>query len=224
MYKRQGHYSKKLSAMAGLYEDEVRFSQAVEQAGDSVIYRVSDVRPVAFHGDLIFGTTFMKPGRIGNEFFMTRGHIHAKANRPETYYGESGEGLMLLESPEGATRVLEVLPRQMIYVPPFWIHRSVNIGSVPLVLSFCYPSDSGQDYSIIERSGGMASRIVADGLERGPKLVIPPARRLGDCTCLRDWRLPTMNAFSRIEQYTVVHVIANDAAAIDRASEIRSAQ
>ena len=52
----------------------------------------------------------------------------------------------------------------MIYVPPFWIHRSVNIGSVPLVLSFCYPSDSGQDYSIIERSGGMASRIVADGL------------------------------------------------------------
>ena len=33
-----------------------------------------------------------------------------------------------------------------------------------------------------------------------------------------------MNAFGRIEQYTVVHVIANDAAAIDRASEIRSAQ
>ena len=124
---------------------------------------VSDIRPDAVHGDLIFGTTFMEPGRIGKEFFMTRGHIHAKANRPETYYGESGEGLMLLESPEGATRVLEVLPRQMIYVPPFWIHRSVNIGSVPLVLSFCYPSDSGQDYSIIERSGGMASRIVADG-------------------------------------------------------------
>ena len=158
-----GHYCKKLSDMAGLYEDEAEFSQAIEQGRDAIIYKVSDVRPDAIHGDLIFGTTFMEPGRIGNEFFMTRGHIHAKANRPETYYGESGEGLMLLESPEGITRVLEVLPRQMIYVPPFWIHRSVNIGSVPLVLSFCYPSDSGQDYSIIERSGGMASRIVADG-------------------------------------------------------------
>lgn len=158
-----GHYSKKLSAMAGLYADEARFALAVEQGGDAIIYKVSDVRPAAVHGDLIFGTTFMEPGRIGNEFFMTRGHIHAKANRPETYYGESGQGLMLLESPEGATRVLEVLPRQMIYVPPFWIHRSVNIGVVPLVLSFCYPSDSGQDYSIIERSGGMASRIVVDG-------------------------------------------------------------
>ena len=33
-----------------------------------------------------------------------------------------------------------------------------------------------------------------------------------------------MNAFDRIEQYSVIHVIANDAAAIDRASEIRSAK
>ena len=87
-----GHYSKKLSAMAGLYEDEARFAQAVEQGGDAIIYKVSDVRPDAVHGDLIFGTTFMEPGRIGNEFFMTRGHIHAKANRHETYYGEAVQG------------------------------------------------------------------------------------------------------------------------------------
>ncbi|MFT7220208.1 MAG: glucose-6-phosphate isomerase [Candidatus Azotimanducaceae bacterium] len=158
-----GQYSKKLSDLAGLYEDEAAFSRAAEQSGGAIVYKVSEVRPDAGHGDLIFGTTFMEPGRIGEEFFMTRGHIHATANRPETYYGESGEGLMLLESPEGETLVLEVLPRQMIYVPPFWIHRSVNTGAAPLVMSFCYPSDSGQDYSIIERSGGMASRIVADG-------------------------------------------------------------
>ena len=37
-----GHYSNKLSAMAGLYEDEVRFSQAVEQGGDAIVYKVSD--------------------------------------------------------------------------------------------------------------------------------------------------------------------------------------
>ena len=33
-----------------------------------------------------------------------------------------------------------------------------------------------------------------------------------------------MNAFDPSEQYTVVHVIANVAAAIDRAAKIRSAQ
>lgn len=30
-------------------------------------------------------------------------------------------------------------------------------------MSFCYPADSGQDYSVIERSGGMKQRIVSDG-------------------------------------------------------------
>ena len=55
-----GHYSKKLSDMAGLYEDEVMFSQAVEKDGNAIVYRVSDVRPDAIHGDLIFGTTFME--------------------------------------------------------------------------------------------------------------------------------------------------------------------
>ncbi|OZA16465.1 MAG: hypothetical protein B7Y02_03180 [Rhodobacterales bacterium 17-64-5] len=44
-----------------------------------------------------------------------------------------------------------------------WIHRSVNTGAEPLVMSFCYPSDSGQDYEIIARSGGMATRIMANG-------------------------------------------------------------
>ena len=104
----------------------------------------------------------MEPGQIGPEFYMTRGHIHTTANRPEVYYGESGEGLMLMESPEGETRILEVTPRVAIYVPPMWIHRSVNNGDTPLVMSFFYPSDSGQDYEIIARSGGMATRIMAD--------------------------------------------------------------
>ena len=71
-----GHYTKKLSDLAGLYADEVAFSQAVMQDGDAIVYRVSDVRPDASNGDLIFGTTFMEPGRIGEEFFLTRGHIH----------------------------------------------------------------------------------------------------------------------------------------------------
>ncbi len=91
---------------------------------------------------------------------MTRGHIHAIANRPEIYYGESGSGLMLLESPAGETRIVEIAPRVVCYVPPYWIHRSVNVGSDDLVMTFAYPADSGQDYDIIARSGGMAQRIV----------------------------------------------------------------
>jgi glucose-6-phosphate isomerase len=156
-------YDKRLGELGGIYADSAAFADVVAREADRIVYYVHEVRPDAVRGDLIFGTTFMEPGKIGDEFFVTRGHIHAIGNRPETYYGESGEGLMLLESPEGETRILEIAPRVMVYVPPLWIHRSVNTGTTPLVMSFCYPNDSGQDYDIIARSGGMATRIVADG-------------------------------------------------------------
>jgi len=158
-----GRYEKKLKDLQGLYSDAVAFASAVKAGGDKVVYEVTDQRPVASQSDLIFGVTCMRPGKIGDEFYMTRGHIHARSNRPETYYGERGEGLMLLESPEGDVRILEVSPRQMCYVPPMWIHRSVNVGDTELVMSFCYPCDAGQNYEIIERSGGMRSRIVCQG-------------------------------------------------------------
>jgi len=159
-----GRYQKKISDLKGIYADHAAFFALRAQDPDRIVYDVCEVRPKAESGDLIFGTTHMLPGKIGTEFFVTRGHIHACANRPETYYGESGIGLMVLESPRGDVRIMEVTPKTIVYVPPMWIHRSVNIGNIPLVMSFCYPVDSGQDYDVIARSGGMAVRIVENGL------------------------------------------------------------
>lgn len=169
-------YEKRLNDLREVYLDSAAFDRALVETGNPVVYRVRDVRPASAQGDLIFGTTQMAPGRIGDEFYMTRGHIHAIANRPEVYYGEYGQGVMLLESPEGELRVLPISARTIVYVPPLWVHRSVNVGSTPLVMSFFYPSDSGQDYAVIGRSGGMAARIVADG--GGWKSVPNPTYRL----------------------------------------------
>jgi glucose-6-phosphate isomerase len=155
-----GRYEKRLSDLAGLYEDSVAFAAELSQ-GDRVVYEVTDYQPSANAGDMIFGVTRMSPGQIGREYFLTRGHIHARADRPEIYYGESGQGVMLLESPDGEVRALPIGPRDIVYVPPYWIHRSVNVGNDDLVMTFAYPADSGQDYAIIERSGGMRSRVVA---------------------------------------------------------------
>jgi glucose-6-phosphate isomerase len=159
---RSHRYEKRLSELAGLYADEAAFAAALA-AGDRVVYAVEDYRPSGARGDLCFGVTHMQPGRIGAEYYMTRGHIHAVANRPETYRGEAGRGVMLLESPDGQVVTLEITPGATVYVPPYWIHRSVNVGTGPLVMSFVYPADSGQDYGIIARSNGMKVRIVADG-------------------------------------------------------------
>jgi glucose-6-phosphate isomerase len=158
-----GRYIKTLADLSGLYGDAAAYAAAVAQSGDRIVYEVQDHRPSAASGDLIFGVTRMVPGRIGREYFLTRGHIHAKADRPEIYTGEAGCGLMLLESPGGEIRIVEIAPRTICYVPPYWIHRSVNTGDTELVMTFCYPADAGQDYGIIERAGGMRQRILDDG-------------------------------------------------------------
>jgi glucose-6-phosphate isomerase len=159
-----GRYVKTLADLDGLYRDAGAFEALRGRiGGDAVVYEVTDYKPSTDAGDMIVGVTRMAPGRVGDEFFMTRGHIHANPNRPEMYYGEAGHGLMLLESPQGEARIVEIEPRTLCYVPPYWIHRSVNVGSDDLVMTFAYPADSGQDYDIIARAGGMRVRIVEDG-------------------------------------------------------------
>lgn len=156
-------YIKTYRDLSGLYEDQAAFARLLAEKGNATAYEVTDYKPSANPGDMIIGVTRMEPGRVGREYYMTRGHIHARPNRPEMYYGEAGHGIMLLESPGGEIRTVEIQPRTMCYVPPFWIHRSVNVGADELVMTFAYPADSGQDYDVIAKAGGMKNRIVDDG-------------------------------------------------------------
>jgi glucose-6-phosphate isomerase len=174
-----GRYEKRLADLSGVYGDEAAFRAKLAESGNPLVYAVEDLKPSAAAGDMIFGVTRMAPGKIGDEYFVTRGHIHAVANRPEIYYGEAGSGLMLLESLEGEIEIVEISPRAVCYVPPYWIHRSVNVGRDDLVMTFAYPADSGQDYEIIARSGGMRQRIVDDG-RGGWRAVENPAYRPRD--------------------------------------------
>jgi glucose-6-phosphate isomerase len=177
MANASGHYKKTYDDLAGLYADSAAFAALLAQRAGQVAYEVTQYIPEnAGRGDMIFGLTRMEPGKVGDEYFLTRGHIHARANRPEVYYGQKGTGLMILESPEGDVRICEVGPQSICYVPPYWIHRSVNVGLGDFVMHFSYPADSGQDYGIIERSGGMRARIVDDGTG-GWKQVANPAWR-----------------------------------------------
>lgn len=156
-------YRKTLGDLQGLYEDVAAFDALAQREGlNTLVYEVTDFKPSAEAGDLIFGVTRMASGKVGREYYLTRGHIHGNANRPEVYYGEAGRGVMLLESLEGEIRAVEIAPRTICYVPPYWIHRSVNVGADDLVMTFAYPADSGQDYAIIEEAGGMRARVVDD--------------------------------------------------------------
>lgn len=169
-----GSYTKRLSDMAGVYGEPDAFEQLVAERGEQVAYVVEEFRRSEDGGDLIFGLSSLNPGRIGREFAVTRGHRHVLSDRTEIYYGISGSGVLLMEDPNGKIEALDLVAGSVAYVPPHWIHRSVNTGDMPLVSLFCYPADSGQDYAVIERHGGMAKLVVIDGeggwmLEQNPR-------------------------------------------------------
>jgi glucose-6-phosphate isomerase len=100
------------------------------------------------------GISIVHPGKVGKEFFMTKGHFHSVLETAELYYCLCGEGYMVMETPEGDTSVEELRPGKVLYVPPRWAHRSVNVGPKgDLVTFYVYPSHAGHDYGTIEKRG-----------------------------------------------------------------------
>lgn len=173
---RSGRYVKLVKDLAGVYRDAEAYAAWQEAEGENETYRVDEFRPSGETGDLIYGLSVLHPGVVGREYVVTRGHLHARADRAETYQCLAGHGLMLMEDLAGETTVIELEPGQVAYVPPFHLHRSVNVGDEDFVTLFTYPADSGQDYEIISRAHGMRHIAVAteDGgwtLEENPDYV-----------------------------------------------------
>lgn len=154
------HYEKAFSDMLGVYQDT---PADWSSEGQAISYEVFSTSATNLPGALTIGTSVLKPGLVGDEFALTRGHLHERADRAEMYFGLHGHGVMLLENLEGESHALEILPGHLVYVPGGWIHRSVNVGTDLLVTLFCYSADSGQNYEIVERSGGMKKLVVSDG-------------------------------------------------------------
>lgn len=153
--------ARRLSDLRGVFQDEHARAELAAQA-DPLVYEVFVAPAPESEGHLCHGVTVLHPGRVGDEYFMTKGHYHQKPGTAEVYYGLAGVGLMMLQTRWGLWRTVEVGPGTVVYVPPHWGHRSVNTGDAPLVLLFAYPGDAGHDYGTIE-STGFARLVVAEG-------------------------------------------------------------
>ena len=69
---------KTLSQLTNVYGDEAERQKLDQQ---SLVYKVQAYLPAkeGTPGGLYFGTTIIQPGKVGNEYFMTRGHFHSTA-------------------------------------------------------------------------------------------------------------------------------------------------
>jgi glucose-6-phosphate isomerase len=157
------HIIRNLSSMKGQYADAGAFQELLAQA-DAVHYEVYEIRRPEASGELLQGVSVVHPGKVGGEYFMTKGHFHSVLETAEVYYCFRGQGMMVMETPEGEWAVEELRPGQFLYVPPRWAHRSVNTSPCEdLMTFFVYPGHSGHDYGTIERQGFRKLVVERDG-------------------------------------------------------------
>jgi glucose-6-phosphate isomerase len=148
--------------MKGMYLDEEALNHKVQQE-NSLVYEFYDLGMPETAGDLAFGTSITYPGKVGDEYFMTKGHFHTILDTAEVYYCIAGRGYMLMENPEGEWNVQELTPGKAVYVPKRFAHRSVNIGSEPFITFFTFRADAGHDYGTIESKGFRKLIVERDG-------------------------------------------------------------
>jgi glucose-6-phosphate isomerase len=151
--KYDNHIIRGLSSMRGQYADQQAYDALLAQ-GDALLYEVYENHRPESSGELLHGISIVHPGRVGDEYYMTKGHFHAVLETAEIYYCLAGQGYMVMETPEGESSVAELHPGKVLYVPPRWAHRSVNTGDgTDLVTFFVYPGHAGHDYGSIEKQG-----------------------------------------------------------------------
>ena len=157
------HLVRRLSSMQGMYLDQAGYDAGIA-GGDPVLYEVYEIRRPENSGELLHGVTVLHPGKVGDEYYMTKGHFHQVLDTGEVYYCLSGRGMMVMETPEGETSVLPFNAGEVLYVLPRWAHRSVNVSpDEDLIFFFVYPGHAGHNYGTIEQQGFRKLVVERDG-------------------------------------------------------------
>ena len=167
---------RRLSDMALMYADKDEAARILADEGDRLIYEVQGVDLPQEEGQIPHCTTRILPGHIGGEYHMTKGHYHARREQGEVYFGLSGRGYLLLQSEDGATSELEMVAGSAAYVPPYWAHRTVNVGEEDFVFFSVWEARAGHEYGTIERDGFRKLVVLRDG---APAVVDNPKYSLG---------------------------------------------
>jgi glucose-6-phosphate isomerase len=154
--------NRKLSYMKEMFLDKEALEATLASGQDPLLYEFYDMGVPEKDGDLAFGCSTCYPGKVGDEFYMTKGHYHEVFDTAETYFCLRGHGLMLMETPEGKWDIQELVPGRMVYVPGGWAHRSINVGDEPFITFYTFRGDAGHDYATIETLG-FRKLVVQDG-------------------------------------------------------------
>ncbi len=153
--------------LKNIFKDE---QQRMLISQDKLVYEVQAYLPVdeGTLGGLFFGITKIHPGKVGNEYFMTRGHFHEISDRAEYYWGIKGQGALILMDRNRKITAEIMQEGSLHYIPAHTAHRVANTGNNTLSFGACWPADAGHNYKEIAANGFSGRLLDIDGL---PQLI-----------------------------------------------------
>lgn len=152
-----------LRDLQGCFADCAAYEAALAHS-NPLLYTVAAVEPARGEGDLHYGIGKIMPGKIGDEYYMTKGHLHSWRPAAEFYFGLTGDGVMLLEDEaSGESKIVPLQPNGVVYVPGHTAHRTMNVGTTPLTYIGVYPAKAGHDYSTIAKANFRCVVVERDG-------------------------------------------------------------
>ncbi len=154
---------RRASHMRCYYADTDALEHLIQEGADPLHYQVFEKLVPEAQGNLMYCISKLQPGLVGDEFFMTKDHYHTVRETTELYLCLRGEGFILMKTETGECTAEPMGRARLVYVPPYWAHRSVNTGSEPLI-SFCvYPVEAGHNYADIEKEGFPQRILLQEG-------------------------------------------------------------
>ncbi len=147
------HNVRRASDMRGYYRDEDALERLISERNDPLHYETFEAPLPEESGHLLFCVSRIQPGAVGDECFMTKGHYHAIAHTAEVHLCLTGRGCMMMKTSDGRCASEMMTPGRVVYVPPYWAHRSINTGREPLSMFCVWPADAGHNYGDIAREG-----------------------------------------------------------------------
>jgi glucose-6-phosphate isomerase len=165
------YIQRHLGQMAGMYADQEAVQKLLVE-GDPLLYEVYQYDVPFENGQLLVVTTVLHPGKVGDEYYMTKGHYHARKDTAEVYLGLRGRGWLLMQTDQGEFQSIQFEQGTVGYIPPHWAHRMVNTGQEDFIFYGVYPADAGHDYGSIETTGFPYLVLEGDGQ---PSFVVNPS-------------------------------------------------
>jgi glucose-6-phosphate isomerase len=108
--------------MTKMFHDTAAMESAVK-AGDPLVYEIFYYGFKTSVSDMALGTTRIQPGKVGDEYYMTKGHYHEAFDQPEIYFCVKGEGYLLMETHEGDFQAEKWTVGTISHIPPMWVRN-----------------------------------------------------------------------------------------------------